>query len=84
MVLTCRSDSAQEMEQRMKRFSVLACLVLIVAMLPLQAQDKVPVIAFDHLSKDFGRVTEGQVLKHVFKFTNKGLVPLEILKVESS
>lgn len=68
----------------MKRFGVLAGIVLIVAMLPLQAQDKAPVIAFDHLSKDFGKVTEGQVLKHVFRFTNKGPVPLEIFKVESS
>jgi hypothetical protein len=72
------------MEQQMKQFGVLACVVLILAMLLLQAQDKVPVISFDNLIKDFGKVTEGQVLKHKFRFTNKGSVPLEILKVESS
>jgi hypothetical protein len=72
------------MEQRMKQFGVLACVVLILAMMTIQAQDKVPVISFEKTSKDFGKVTEGQLLKHIFRFTNKGSVQLEILKVESS
>jgi hypothetical protein len=72
------------MEQRMKQFGVLACVVLILAMMTIQAQDKTPVISFDNTSKDFGKVTEGQLLKHIFRFTNKGSVQLEILKVESS
>ena len=33
---------------------------------------------------DHGTVTEGQVIKHVFKFANKGDAVLEILKVEPS
>jgi len=53
-------------------------------MIPLMGQDKVPAISFDSLSKDFGRVTEGEVLKVVFKFANRGSAPLDVLKVEPS
>ncbi len=68
----------------MKQYGVLACAVLTLAMMTIQAQDKTPVISFENTNKDFGKVTEGQLLKHIFRFTNKGSVQLEILKVESS
>ena len=68
----------------MKRFSLLLCLVLIAGILFLPAQDKRPSIVFDGPTKDFGKVTEGETLKHVFKFTNKGEAVLDILKVEPS
>ena len=68
----------------MKQLGILTSVVLILAILQLPAQDKTPVLSFDSPNKDFGKVTEGVTLKHVFRFTNKGPVPLEILKVESS
>ena len=48
------------------------------------AAEKGPVIAFDGTAKDFGTVTEGESLKHVFIFKNAGDATLEILKVEPS
>ncbi len=68
----------------MKQVSVFYCLVLLLGMIPLLGQDKVPVISFESVTKDFGKVTEGEVLKSVFKFSNKGAAPLDILKVEPS
>lgn len=41
-------------------------------------------IHFDESEFDFGVVTEGDVVKHSFKFTNVGKVPLTILKCRSS
>ena len=66
----------------MKRWITGLFLMTVVAILPLPGQDKTPTIAFDSQAKDFGKVMEGEVLKHVFKFTNKGQATLEILKVE--
>ena len=37
---------------------------------------------FESQTKDFGKAVEGEVLKHVFKFTNKGNETLEIAKIE--
>jgi hypothetical protein len=36
------------------------------------------------MKKDFGEVSEGESLKHVFRFTNKGQALLEIQKVEAA
>ena len=65
------------------------CIVLSFWMLTggpnyLVAQTKAPTIVFEAQSKDFGKATEGQLLKHVFKFTNKGTATLEILSVEAA
>jgi hypothetical protein len=68
----------------MKRPSSLLCGALLLGVSALLAQVKVPVLSFDAPTKDFGKVTEGAILKHVFRFANKGQVPLEILKVEPS
>jgi len=64
----------------MKRTTLLACALLITA--AAAAQDRRAAIVFDGQSKDFGRVLEGEPLKHVFKFTNKGDATLEILKID--
>ena len=50
----------------------------------LPAQGRIPTIVFDSLTKDVGFVVEGQTLKHVFKFTNKGTALLEILRAEGA
>lgn len=49
--------------------------------LPLFAQQKMPAIVFDSELKEFGKVPEGDDLKQVFKFTNKGEGQLEIIDV---
>lgn len=41
-------------------------------------------ITFEEAEFDFGTVKEGDVVKHNFKFTNTGKVPLTILKARSS
>jgi len=50
----------------------------------LSGQDKAPSVVFDNPVKDFGKVMQGETLKHVFSFSNKGSSALEILSVEPS
>jgi hypothetical protein len=68
----------------MKRFLVTFVTLTSVLALSLSAQTPSPTIVFDSLSKDFGKAVEGEKLKHVFKFTNKGQGTLEILSAEST
>jgi len=68
----------------MKRLCLAIMAALMVGVLSLPAQEKVPLIVFDGQTKNFGKVYEGEILKHVFKFSNKGTATLEILKVEPS
>lgn len=71
-------------ERMMKRFFFPSVAILWVGIAALGAQEKIPTIVFDSQIKDFGKVLEGEELKHVFKFTNNGSATLEILKVEPS
>ena len=50
----------------------------------LSGQDKAPSMVFDNPIKDFGKVMQGEMIKHVFSFSNKGSSTLEILSVEPS
>lgn len=70
----------------MKRMLLLlcACFVAIAGFGALAAQDRAPRIVFESQSMDFGKVTEGETLRHVFKFKNEGGAPLRILKVQPS
>lgn len=68
----------------MKLHYLSLCIVLASGTLIFPAQGKGPVISFDSLAKDLGKVTEGETIKHVFRFTNKGDTTLEIFKVEPS
>ena len=68
----------------MKRFLVTFVTLIAALALPLAAQTPSPTIVFDSQSKDFGKAVEGEKLKHVFKFTNKGQGTLEILSAEST
>jgi hypothetical protein len=72
----------QWMGDMMKRFFLLVCVILASSWLPSPAQDKQPVIVFDSPKKDVGKVNEGDPIKHVFRFTNKGQARLDILSVE--
>ena len=73
-----------ELELPMKRFSLLLGVVMAAGVVSLRALENAPTIAFESNTKDFGKVTPGQVLKHVFKFTNKGTGTLEIHSAEGS
>jgi hypothetical protein len=64
----------------MKRLSF-AALMLVLGIASLYGQEKIPNIFFNGLMKDFGRVTAGETLAHVFSFTNKGSDVLEIVQV---
>ncbi len=69
----------------MKRFCPAFFLTLAVATLPsLSAQSRASSIHFENETREFGRVTEGELLKHTFRFTNKGTAALEIFSVEPS
>ena len=72
------------MELLMKRWCVALCAFLAWPLISPRAEEKIPTIAFESLTKDFGKVNEGETLKHIFKFKNRGLAPLQILKVEPS
>lgn len=56
--------------------------ILVIGFLPLFAQQKAPAIVFDSETKDLGKVQEGDEIKQLFKFTNKGQGQLEILHVQ--
>jgi len=68
----------------MKRFSLLLSVTMVAGVVSLLALENAPSIAFESSTKDFGKITQGQVLKHVFKFTNKGSGTLEIHSAEGS
>ena len=71
-------------ELMMKRILPVLLVILVPGLVVLNAAEKASVIAFDAIAKDFGTVTEGQSLKYVFTFKNKGDATLEIMKVEPS
>jgi len=68
----------------MKRFSLLLSVTMVAGVVSLLALENAPSIAFESSTKDFGKITQGQVLRHVFKFTNKGTGTLEIHSAEGS
>lgn len=70
----------------MKKFLLLIVLGLAVGF-TAQAQEKTadgPVIAFEESSRDFGNIKQGDKVEHVFKFENKGKVPLVISNVAAT
>lgn len=68
----------------MKRFCLAMRALLAASFFPPGAQNKVPAIAFDALTWDFGNVIEGEALRHIFRFTNKGTATLRIFSVAPS
>ena len=62
--------------------SVRLILLLMLGAVPLVSQSKAPSISFlNGTIREFGKVTAGETLVHVFKFTNRGQGPLEVLQV---
>ncbi len=66
----------------MRRRLFTVWVVLTAGFVPLSAGQNSPAIVFDSETKELGRVREGEDLKQVFKFTNKGQGQLEILNVQ--
>jgi len=64
-------------------------ILLVAAMMSIsvQAQEKTvdgPVITFEESSKDFGDITQGDKVEHVFKLENTGNAPLVISNVAAT
>ena len=60
-----------------------------IVRLPIAADGKMDAsnmakIQFDTTSHDFGTITEGSVIKYVYKFKNMGAVPLVISDIQTS
>ena len=60
-----------------------------IVRLPISADGKMDTtnmakIVFTTLSHDFGSITEGEVIKHIFTFKNVGAVPLVISDIQTS
>jgi hypothetical protein len=70
----------------MKRLVFLMLFGSVV--LSVVAQDakpaKGPVLTLEKTSHDFGDIQQGEVVEHVFKFTNTGNEPLIITNVQAS
>ncbi len=63
------------------RFGWMA-VVLYIMVLPAAAQQ--PEITFEQEKWDFGRIKEGEIVTHIFTFTNKGDSPLKIQRVQTT
>jgi hypothetical protein len=68
----------------MKRFLQPACILILSPMFLFAQNTNAPSISFDTQTKDFGKILEGEKLKHVFKFVNKGTQALEVQSVVAS
>ncbi|WP_298309679.1 DUF1573 domain-containing protein [uncultured Aquimarina sp.] len=49
-----------------------------------ETKTAVPIMTFAETEFDFGTVTEGDILKHTFSFTNTGTAPLVIVNAKGS
>ena len=58
--------------------------LMMMAIAGLCAQSKGPLIEFETTKVERGKVIQGETIKQVFGFANKGIGTLEILDVEHS
>ncbi|MFT4772498.1 MAG: hypothetical protein ACI9CP_001618 [Cryomorphaceae bacterium] len=47
-------------------------------------EEKIPVITFEELALETGKITQGKIITHTFGFTNTGKAPLLIVTVDGS
>ncbi len=66
------------------RFCRAIVLFVILTTSTVAAQSKGPVIEFQKTNVDLGTVIQGEAIKQVFDFVNKGGATLQILDVEHS
>jgi len=64
------------------RYGPAILIWIVVGMASVYGQAKKPSIIFDSMTKDAGKVTQGETVKQVFTFTNKGSGTLEITNVQ--
>jgi hypothetical protein len=64
------------------RYGPAILIWIVVGMASVYGQAKKPSIVFDSITKDAGKVTQGETVKQVFTFTNKGSGTLEIINVQ--
>ncbi len=62
-------------------YSVLS-ICLTIGLLTHFAQERAPAIVFDDPVIDFGKIMQGETVKHRFRFSNQGSSNLEILSVD--
>lgn len=70
---------------RVIRMMVLGCLCIIVGAGLLQAEEEkkaVPIIEVENPTYDFGKVNQGELVKHAFRVFNRGSATLEIRGVK--
>ena len=67
---------------------LLFALTIAFMAFSVQAQDEIeadgPVITFEESSKDFGDITQGDKVEHIFKLENTGNAPLIISNVAAT
>ena len=68
----------------MKRFSAALWILLTAGQTGLCGQAEAPSMVIENSLKDFGKVMQGEMLKHVFNFSNRGSGTLEIISVEAT
>lgn len=66
------------------RFGIGFLIVVSFFVLSATNADSQPVIRFEEKTHDWGRVLEGDDVKHVFRFQNVGDETLKIEKVKTS
>jgi hypothetical protein len=64
------------------RYGPAILIWIVVGMALVYGQAKKSSIVFDSITKDAGKVTQGETVKQVFTFTNKGSGTLEIINVQ--
>jgi hypothetical protein len=69
--------------QKTEKAFLLALLFLLISTSTLLGE-KAPKMIFEHESWDFGRVNQGEMLTHVFPFSNEGNDALHINRVRTS
>jgi hypothetical protein len=70
----------------MKKIVFLMAMVIVAFSVHAQdaAPTNAPVITFEESSKDFGDITQGDKVEHVFKLENTGKAPLVISNVAAT
>ncbi|MEN8248389.1 MAG: DUF1573 domain-containing protein [Bacteroidota bacterium] len=63
---------------------IFGVFVVFYAFAQEEAKLEGPVITFEATSHDFGDITQGEKVAHVFKFENTGTNPLVITNVQST
>jgi hypothetical protein len=90
LIMSCKPNTAEKKENGLEevRLDDKASNADIVR-LPITSDGKMDSanmakIVFETMSHDFGTITEGSVIKHIYKFKNTGAVPLVISDIQTS